>query len=30
MTRSSYARTLKEAEPYFHMFPLENKPKLAA
>jgi glutathione S-transferase len=30
MARPSYARALKEAEPYFNMFPLENKPKLAA
>jgi glutathione S-transferase len=30
IARPSYARALKEAEPYFHMFPLENKPKIAA
>lgn len=28
MSRPSYARALKEAEPYFHMFPMEPKPCL--
>jgi glutathione S-transferase len=28
--RPSYARALREAEPYFHMFPMEQKPRLAA
>jgi glutathione S-transferase len=28
MRRPSYARALKEAEPYFKMFPMEKKPKL--
>ncbi|MFC5585408.1 glutathione S-transferase family protein [Nitratireductor kimnyeongensis] len=28
MERPSYARTLSEAEPYFHMDPLDNKPTL--
>ncbi len=28
MSRPSYARALKEAEPYFHMFPMEPKPRL--
>ena len=28
--RPSYARTLREAEPYFDMFPMERKPRLAA
>ncbi len=28
MSRPSYARVLKEAEPYFHMFPMEPKPRL--
>lgn len=28
MARPSYARALKEAEPYFHMVPLETKPCL--
>jgi glutathione S-transferase len=30
MARESYARVLKEAEPYFQMFPLDNKPRIAA
>lgn len=29
MQRPSYARTLAEAEPYFHMVPLDKKPTLA-
>lgn len=29
MARPSFARTLKEAEPYFEMFPLERKPQLS-
>jgi glutathione S-transferase len=29
MTRPSYARALKEAEPYFDMFPMEKKPRIA-
>lgn len=28
MSRPSYARVLKEAEPYFNMFPMESKPCL--
>lgn len=28
--RPSYARALREAEPYFDMFPMEPKPRLAA
>ena len=28
--RPSYARVLREAEPYFAMFPLDPKPKLPA
>lgn len=28
MARPSYARVLEEAEPYFQMFPMENKPRL--
>ena len=28
MARPSYARALKEAEPYFHMFPMDAKPHL--
>ena len=28
MARPSYARALKEAEPYFHMFPMDTKPRL--
>lgn len=28
MARPSYARALKEAEPYFHLFPMETKPRL--
>jgi glutathione S-transferase len=27
MTRPSFARVLEEAEPYFRMFPLDNKPQ---
>lgn len=27
-SRPSYARTLKEAEPFFHLVPLANKPRL--
>ena len=27
--RPSFARTLREAEPYFPMFPLERKPRLS-
>jgi glutathione S-transferase len=30
MARPSYARVLKEAEPYFAMFPMEKKPQIAA
>ena len=30
MARPSYARALKEAEPYFAMFPMERKPQLRA
>jgi glutathione S-transferase len=29
MTRASFARVLREAEPYFHLFPMEEKPKIA-
>ena len=29
MARPSYARVLKEAEPFFDMFPLEKKPRIA-
>lgn len=29
MARPSFARVLKEAEPYFKRFPLENKPQIA-
>lgn len=29
MARPSYARALREAEPYFDLFPMEQKPKLA-
>jgi glutathione S-transferase len=29
MARPSFARVLREAEPYFPFFPMENKPKLA-
>ncbi len=28
--RPSFARVLREAEPYFPMFPMESKPKLPA
>jgi glutathione S-transferase len=28
MARPSYARALREAEPFFHMFPMETKPEL--
>jgi glutathione S-transferase len=30
MARPSFARVLKEAEPYFPMFPMEKKPSIAA
>jgi glutathione S-transferase len=30
MMRPSFARVLKEAQPYFSMFPMEQKPSLAA
>ena len=30
MARPSYARALKEAEPYFDMFPMEIKPRIGA
>jgi glutathione S-transferase len=30
MARPSYARALKEAEPYFQMFPMEMKPQTVA
>lgn len=26
--RPSFARVLREAEPYFHLFPLERKPRI--
>lgn len=29
LTRPSYARVLKEAEPYFNLFPMEQKPRIA-
>ncbi len=29
MARPSFARVLKEAEPYFSFFPMEKKPKIA-
>jgi glutathione S-transferase len=29
MTRPSFARVLDEAQPYFKLFPLENKPRIA-
>jgi glutathione S-transferase len=29
MTRPSYARVLKEAEPFFEHFPMDNKPRIA-
>jgi glutathione S-transferase len=29
MTRPSFARVLEEAQPYFHLFPLERKPTIA-
>jgi len=29
MARPSYARVLKEAEPYFEMFPMDKKPRIA-
>jgi glutathione S-transferase len=29
MARPSYARTLKEAEPFFKYFPLDKKPQIA-
>jgi glutathione S-transferase len=28
MDRPSYARVLKEAEPYFELFPMERKPQI--
>jgi glutathione S-transferase len=28
MTRPSFARVLEEAQPYFHLFPLERKPTI--
>jgi glutathione S-transferase len=30
MARPSFARVLREAEPFFPLFPLETKPKIAA
>jgi glutathione S-transferase len=29
MARPSFAQVLEEAQPYFHLFPLERKPKIA-
>ena len=29
MARPSFARVLEEAQPYFRLFPLENKPRIA-
>jgi glutathione S-transferase len=29
MTRDAYARVLREAEPYFSLFPMERKPQIA-
>ena len=29
MARPSFARVLKEAQPYFALFPLEQKPRIA-
>jgi hypothetical protein len=29
MARPSFARVLQEAEPYFPMFPMETKPRIA-
>jgi glutathione S-transferase len=29
MARPSYARTLKEAEPFFKYFPMDKKPQIA-
>jgi glutathione S-transferase len=29
MTRPSYARVLEEAQPYFRLFPMEKKPRIA-
>jgi len=29
MTRPSFARVLDEAQPYFKLFPMENKPRIA-
>ena len=29
MARPSFARVLREAEPYFQIFPMEKKPKIA-
>ena len=28
MARASYSRVLKEAQPYFELFPMEKKPQL--
>ena len=30
MARASFARVLREAEPYFSLFPMERKPRIAA
>jgi glutathione S-transferase len=30
MSRASFARVLREAEPYFSLFPMERKPRIAA
>jgi glutathione S-transferase len=30
MARPSFARVLEEAEPYFTLFPMERKPRIAA
>jgi glutathione S-transferase len=30
MARPSFARVLEEAEPYFGLFPMEQKPQIAA
>jgi hypothetical protein len=29
MTRPSFARVLAEAQPYFTLFPMETKPRIA-
>jgi len=29
MARPSFARVLEEAQPYFHLFPMERKPTIA-